>query len=204
MSQQLEFGFSYTQNKPVVIAFVGRRGSGKSTAADIVAEHYSNTVNLEFSQPLKKVAADWHQISLEELERQKEDVRTLLQDLGDLARGVLVEPINPLINCVDMGIKSSPHAKIITVSDARTKLEADYINSIGGRIILIESHPTVDKCNPVDDHWTETEVDEICPDCVVINHKGDQDSFKTEVLNAVEWAIENTQATPRPLDLSVN
>lgn len=200
--QQLEFNLEYgSKDRPPIVALVGPRGSGKDTAFGFIAGQYPGAVRLAFADPLKKAAADLDHTTLDQVEANKEDYRSFLQDLGDLVRRELDDS---LVKLVELDVVANSRAPIIVLTDTRRKAEEDLVRCLGGRVIRIDRFPEQEYRSGIDDHITETELDEIQPDCIVVNHDGDLDCFRRETLNAVEWAVDSIKATHSQSALSAN
>lgn len=114
------------------IAFVGPAGSGKSTAAGLLADHYKYN-RLSFAMPLKKVAGElWSQPGREEYQQLGEKVREIHEDTWcDLLEAQLRRQL-------EIGMQSSPHGTVrFTVDDCRFPNEHEMLKGNGFKFIRL-------------------------------------------------------------------
>jgi len=138
-----------------LIAFSGKKRSGKDTAAKFLAAELDHvTVGYaSFALPLKHDIARFLAIDLERLENNKARYRKLLQFWSQFAKelygpGYWIQKLNTQLNAMY-------GTDVILVTDLRHANEAEYIKSRGGIIVRIERVGLASD----DDHVTETEMD---------------------------------------------
>lgn len=166
-------------NRPLIISFCGRGGSGKTTAQNFLIKHIQSTHAITFASPIKVLAKEIYQLSNEQLygtQEQKETIdpswnkapRQLMQDLGKILRDVMGEDI--WVSKAVRDIKelflihknSGDHIPVYVIDDSRYINEAYYIKedkSIESLLIKLEC-PDAPK-SKFSEHASEAEVDQI-------------------------------------------
>jgi hypothetical protein len=162
-----------------IIAFAGKKESGKSTAAElvrIIQPDHKSVCRLSFADPLKEMVEAllfYAGASLDELDNDKElfipaigaSYRELCQSLGnDWARKFF----NPVlcVNLMAQRIDELDGEWLIIIDDVRYKNEADFIRDQGGLLVHIETPSHI-----VDTHESEAGFHKLSHEPVVINHK---------------------------------
>ena len=151
----------------MIIGLTGKKGSGKSTVATLLNKGYGYEV-MGFGDPIKKMLAAMG-VPTEYLfdPGKKEEVvpglgksaRFMMQTLGtSWARDIIDE--NVWVKSMDqrlghLQIEQEVDEPDCVIDDVRFQNEADYIHSVGGKIILI-ARP-LDP--PADDHESENGLD---------------------------------------------
>lgn len=157
-----------------LIGLVGRKGSGKDTAA-LYLEDKHGFKRYAFADALKEVcstlydvdATVFHDPALKEVPLKDWNVtpRWILQTVGtDMVRLHLGDDF--WIRRLDA---SMPREGRIVLSDVRFKHEADFVRSRGGLLVRIVAQPSAPN---TDLHVSETELDTIDTDTSVVNMFG--------------------------------
>ncbi len=132
---------------PQVVALTGAAGSGKSTVADYLIQHYGYQ-RVKFADPLKKMLrclglGEMHiEGALKESPIEWLDNRSpryLMQTLGtEWGRHMVSRDIWVSIwrNTVDSWINDVPDGKVV-VDDCRFANEAEAVRELGGRIVAL-------------------------------------------------------------------
>ncbi len=156
----------------VIIGISGKKCSGKTTLAKVIAELKSDTVIINFADALKEEVAEACKVTVEHIESNKKDFRTILQWYGtDFRRKQDNEYW--LKRWMNKCLKTIPEPKLVIAADVRFKNEADLIKQIGGIVIRVNRVSTV-----VDNHPSETELDDY-PFDLVISNNGTLDELRT-------------------------
>src|SRR5207302_2034633 len=92
---------------------------------------------------------------------------------GDGARRKIGETV--WIDALDNAVKAAG-ADDVVVTDVRYPNEAEWVRSIGGIVVKIE-RPGVDRSGPEHQHLTETNVDLLKADRVIVNDGGLPDFY---------------------------
>jgi len=180
-----------------IIAFHGPAGAGKDTAAFAIKESTSNTEILSFAGPLKdacKILFNfsndqvYHPVIKEEIdERWKKSPRQILQWLGT---DILRTHINQDFLIMNMKQRmDSSNADYIIISDVRFDNEAEFIRSLGGKIVKIE-RPNI-KTTIHSDHASEKGISPDLIDAIVENNTSIEE-FQTRI-KLVSRVIFNTR-----------
>lgn len=174
----------------MIIGFSGKAGSGKTTAANYLVEHYG-FVRMSFAKPLKEAAGLLFSLSLAQLYGDQKEVvdsrwglspRQILQRFGtDAMRTTFGEDI-----WTKIWFRSRPPNRHIVVDDVRFPDEADFIrfcldnSGRNGRVFRLGyPHAPV-----ISGHISETALDAYVFDAVVYadNKKQLFDCINTLVL----------------------
>jgi hypothetical protein len=165
--------------RPILIALLGRAGSGKTTAANFIKEKYENVEIVSFANPLKKLAKHLWDFTDDQVYGDytiKEQLdprvgispRTAMQRLGDGARTYLSGSIW-IDSCLDQLDPTS--GKLYVIEDCRYLNEVKAINDkedFNGHVIRLvcpdnqanhSNHPSeaeVDLANEYDLYTTIT------------------------------------------------
>lgn len=175
----------------MIIAFSGRAGCGKSTAAKMLVEGFGYH-RISFADPIRDML-ECLGISREMSTRDKNvpipwlsghTPRSILQKLGtDFGRNMISE--NIWVDIAERKIKSHLD-KHIVFDDLRFDSEAEMIRRLSGKVILIHRDGL-----PVMDHESERGIKWGLIDAVVEN-KGSPDEFSNEVLDTVDKLFKST------------
>ena len=145
---------------PRIIGVTGFKRSGKDTFARVLSER-AGYVRVAFADALKEEVAAFLGISLEELERDKELWRPVLQH-----RGVSMRQKNPnhWIDRVAYRITTLIPARVV-ITDVRFLNEAAWVRSRGGMIVRVVRNGVL----AADQTWhvSEREVALIKPDGII-------------------------------------
>lgn len=178
----------------MIIGFVGLKGSGKTTACNIIKKHIPGVVQHNFKDALvaeiKKNFPDLlnelsniYQMDINDLFKFKPPaMRYLMQNYGtEVCRGKyksywVVQWVEGLINFSDNGI--------ILVDDVRFLNEAEAIRMKGGEIIRLVREDMIN----TDNHQSEVEQDLIVANYVIKTKEGEEDLLEEklmEILNEI-------------------
>lgn len=132
----------------MIIAFSGKMGVGKTTAAEYLVDKY-NYKRFSFAQPLKETARrlGWNG-------EKDAKGRRLLQELGLVLRNY---DIDYWINCMVIEMQGYPFILNHTIDDVRFKNEAEWVHSQGGIVIRIIRDTGLE--TEAAKHVSETELD---------------------------------------------
>ncbi len=182
-----------------IIGITGIAGSGKDTFANTIKESEPNTDVFAFAGPLKeacKILFNFshnqlhHPIVKEEIdERWERSPRQILQWLGT---DILRTHINEDFFVLNMKQRiDSSKADYILISDVRFDNEAEFIRSLGGKIIKIigEGSETTKHSG----HITEKGISFHLIDAIVANRKDPENKEKSieEFQNRVKFVVKN-------------
>lgn len=155
-------------NPPKLIAIAGKKGSGKSTVANILSIKYNYT-HIAFSDPLKQAAAALFQLTHEQLNDKKEEIdprwgvspREIMQFLGtDLIRN----QCNRLIKTEETVFVANMRIRIeellkqngrVVISDLRFPDELKMLIDLGACLIHVDRHLV-----QMDEHPSEHALDD--------------------------------------------
>tara|TARA_Y100000590_G_scaffold214413_1_gene243042 strand:+ start:1058 stop:1615 length:558 start_codon:yes stop_codon:yes gene_type:complete len=130
------------KGKPALIGFAGKARSGKDTAGAYLVDKY-HFLRYSFAQPLKDGAKAMFNLTDEQMENKEKVIepwgrspRELYQLLGtDIARTI---DKRVWIKNAEMFMKKSVGRSVV-ITDVRFKNEAEWIKSLGGVVIFLES-----------------------------------------------------------------
>lgn len=139
--------------KPLRIAFTGKKGSGKNFAADIVNKHYNSKI-LAFADPLKKIIIDTFQLDNErEYDNFKRNNHFI--NLKNIPGRDIVRNTGMAMLQANPNFFLDEAAKQLTenccISDARFEHEFKWLNKHNFIIIKILN----ENCDNQDDHISE-------------------------------------------------
>lgn len=154
-----------------IIGITGKKQSGKDTTLTIIRKCLSNKniIRLAFADALKKEIAAAAQISVEDIEKNKDNFRLVLQGWGtDFRRKLCGDDywIRKWHKAIDYIEGMYPDA-VIVAPDCRFTNEAVAIKARGGLIFRVT--PSTDRDGPADAHVSETEMSAIEADSSFTN-----------------------------------
>ncbi len=196
--KQQEFQFMAHNHK--IIALTGKKKSGKNHAAWLASLDHPDIVQMAFATPLKKMTSDALQVPLDQIETDKKDFRSLLQNVGEVLRG---HHKNIFVDHLESQLPVTDEPRTILITDCRRKNEAEWIRAQGGIVVRIDRiKPRSSDPEPVDDHISETEMDEIEPDLVLINDWKSPELFRNQ-MSAVVECVKQGRSIQIPTSLDV-
>jgi hypothetical protein len=183
-----------------IIGFHGIAGAGKDTAALAIKELEPSTDVFAFAGPLKeacKILFNFshdqlhHPVIKEEMdERWEKSPRQILQWLGT---DILRENINQDFFVMNMKQRiDSSEAEYIIISDVRFDNEAEFIRSLGGKVIKIERNNG--KTTKHSEHVTEKGISTNLIDAVIENNASIQE-FKTNVMLSISFLFDKDETS---------
>ncbi len=154
----------------MVIGISGKKRSGKDTVAEIIMATHSNSVKYSFAAPLKAQVAMACNVSLDFIDKNKDNFRLILQGWGtDFRRKLYGE--NYWIDKTDDAISRFGNFKHIILPDVRFENEYDYVKSKGGIVIRVNRTRDENNCKPyVDNHSSEISLDNFKFDYTIDNN----------------------------------
>lgn len=168
----------------MLIAFTGKKQSGKTTASDYLFK-YHNFLSYAFAGKLKLVCQDLFALSNEQVdgnlkeridERYGLSPRNILQKFGSEVGREIYRDI--WIKCLERKIQHLLDNKInIVISDLRFNNEAEWIQSKGGLIVALERPQT--EVN--DTHISESGINTEYIDYRIINTYDTLEDFYIEI-----------------------
>lgn len=186
-----------------IIGFHGIAGAGKDTAAATIKEAEKNTDIFAFAGPLKEACKLLFNFSHEQMydqilkevydERWERSPREILQWLGtDILRTQINEDF--FVMNMKQRIESS-EADYIIISDVRFDNEAEFIRSLGGKVIKIVRNMGGEskndgKTTKHSEHITERGISPALIDAYVENNASIQE-FKTNIMLSVHLLFKD-------------
>jgi len=156
----------------VIIGLFGRKGSGKTTVAQLIADKIKAPI-LSFAKPLKEMIEKSGLCTYEELYANKTEFsRMILQKIGtnifrnQIDRNFWIKRMKEEI------FYNYKDCKIIIIDDVRFKNEARYVKSNNGKIVRVIRN---DVELIIDNHESEMDCDLIIPDCIIYNNSSLED-----------------------------
>jgi len=141
----------------LIIGLIGKKRSGKDTLCRIIQARYPEAIRVSIADPIKADLARRFEVSVEQMESEKEKWRPALQWWGDFKRAEWTSSA-----FVKIEASSAP---IVVITDARYPDQFDLIRSKNGILVRVE-RPWP---GPVDLHASETNVDWVKEDLAVFN-----------------------------------
>lgn len=169
----------------MIIAFTGKKQTGKSTACAYLERenvfkrlNFKDALIFELKQnfpELLLVLAEKYEMTVDELFNIKPpEVRTLMQNYGTNVRRVDVPNYWVDKWIFSQSLISNPN---VTVDDLRFINEAEAVRFAGGIIVRIVRTDM----NHTDTHVSETEMDSIVPDYTIVCNGGDEEHLYKEL-----------------------
>lgn len=173
-----------------ILAFTGKRGHGKSTAAEALVKEFGY-VHLNFADPLRQVCNIAYGVTFEEMLHpvMKEQPvtypdgeprwpyrspRELLQYIGTDMFRAFIDDTWVQAWAISVGKAQAAGAPGVVCSDCRFLNEAEKVRSLGGKIIRIDD-PRKKATDAASLHQSETEIDLIVPNWTIRNDRGVRD-----------------------------
>jgi len=180
------------ENTKPILAFTGKRGMGKSTAAEVIVREHGYA-HLNFADPLREVCSLVYGVSMHEmldpiLKEQTlarwpyKSPRELLQQIGtDMFRDYIPDTwIENWKNRVKTALKRYDG---VVCSDCRFLNEASAVAAMGGVLIKVDD-PRKVRTDVASLHQSEMEIDLLPIDGLIINDKAIVD-LEQEALDSV-------------------
>lgn len=185
----------------MIIGITGKIGSGKSTVSNYMADAYGFK-EYSFASPLKQIGEIFgfthtELYGTQEQKLEKNEVwgvsaRDFLQKVGtELFRDKLQEVL-PHIK-VKRGLwsdmfrkKYETHPGLYVISDVRFLDEYQTIKDLGGVVIRVNRNETVNKGGEEHKHRSETVMDCITPDFIILNN-GSLHDLKIQIDSIVTY-----------------
>ena len=142
----------------LILGLIGRKRAGKDTLCRILQSWYPEAVRIAIADPLKEDIARRFDVTLADIERDKELWRPVLQWWGDMRRPYWTAKAFLRMETAD--------TRLVVVTDARYPDQFDLIRAKGGLLIRVE-RPSIG--GPPDLHASETNVDGVKEDLAVWN-----------------------------------
>lgn len=171
-----------------LIGFAGYARSGKDTVGQLLVDERGYR-RVAFADKVKELAlrVDLEVATLaavnggiDQAKLVSHYVRGYLQDLGQGVREVLGE--DTWVRAAGL-YQLAPHDRVV-VTDVRFRNEADAIKHLGGKVVRINRPGT----EPVNDHVSESEMDNYDRYDATIENSGSLDDLKGLVLD-LEWML---------------
>lgn len=149
----------------LLIGFIGRIGSGKTTCAKHIEQKHG-FIRLSFAEPLKEMLVRSNILTRQDIENKTPFARQMMQKIGtDLIRNQ-IDPdfwVKKFVQRVH-SLSENGHSRFV-VDDVRFPNEADTVKRLGGLLVKI-----VRDTSEIDSHESESYVDDLPFDCVVSNN----------------------------------
>lgn len=174
---------------PKIIALTGSRRAGKDTLANLLVSRH-NYVNLKIAGRIKECAKVLFGFSDEQLEVQKDEVdarwgvspRRALQVLGtEIVQGhmgVLLPGIGRRFWIQSFVTQDVPSHDKIVVTDVRFMHEYEELARLGALTVRIERPGAVAHDEAIDSHSSETEMQGIPAEVVLVNDGSPEDLYE--------------------------
>jgi len=162
-----------------LIAFMGYKGSGKTTVAEMVREHLKplTSSHINFADALKEEVARMYNCSVQYINGHKDNFRLILQGHGTDYRRKLYDDqywiklyMRKCLNC---------ESDVIVTSDVRFKNEFELIHQMGGVVVRVVRGENKDR------HESETALDGFSAD-YEIDNRGSLEETKQQVIKLME------------------
>jgi hypothetical protein len=179
-----------------VVGFIGRAGSGKDTAADIILKHQPTFENIKMAGPLKAMTEALFVsfgVSPENARHMMEDHHLKVApiwEMGDKSPRFIMQTLGTEWGrntvCDDLWINAfkarAEKAAGVVCTDVRFPNEAALIQQLGGFLVKIDADERLGPNN--DPHPSEVEMEKIQP-YLTIRNNGSVDEFLRQIENRV-------------------
>lgn len=165
----------------IIIGFTGKKRSGKDSVSKVIQELHPDHVSVySFADPLKKAVCNLFSIQITEENKESPlplwdnvSPRYLLQHTGDKVKELFPDLfIRSMHSNIQNEInKKQGNEHIILITDIRFNNEAEFVHSLGGFIIEINSDKRLNSSTTTDTHCSEKGIDQKHIDCVVYNNE---------------------------------
>ena len=165
------------KTKPI-IAFTGRKWSGKSTAAGITKRIIGDSaIRLSFADPIRESVSRMYDEPLESI---KEAIRPVLQATGDSLKvlhgeGYLIETL------ANRWLMADKRYTTLIIDDVRTKPEVDWVHANNGVVIRMSRPQHEDRA---DKHITEALIEHLEADMGIVN-SGSTDHLTNTIFDLI-------------------
>lgn len=176
----------------MIVGFVGRKGVGKDTAADVLVQN-KGYVRRKFAQPIKDICAIAFQVPSALLDGPEKEIligkhqlspRQMMQIVGtDFFRAHIHE--NFWIHHFQDWVADQPPSTNVVVTDIRFQNELDAVQRLGGIVIKIERSSGEGRHQDTDAHVTESGIDNLKNVDVVLQNDGSVQDLWDHVEDAV-------------------
>ena len=170
-----------------IIGLSGKKRSGKDTvyqiAGDMLFRQGIKAGRVAFADPLKHEIAEITGFNVDFIEKNKEQLRSLLQVWGaDFRRNFFgadywIEKMKPIV--------AKAKLDVLFITDCRFINEADFVKSVGGFLVKVERRET-GYPESVDGHSSENDLNEYGGFDYVLNN----DKDRLELESSVEQMLE--------------
>lgn len=170
-----------------IIGIAGKKRSGKDEVCKALMDKFSETkrcVRVGFADALKQEVAEACDVTLNDIERNKENFRLILQGWGtDFRRSLHGK--NYWIHIVEQTIASLPKDTVVIIPDVRFNNELEFVLNNGGMLIKVVRPDLVDN----DTHASETSLSN---ENFIFHHTIINNGTLTELKHKV-YALHTTQ-----------
>ncbi len=177
----------------MIVGFVGRKGAGKDTAADILV-HKQGYVRTKFAQPIKDICKIAFQVPAAlfdgpetetVVEKHQISPRQMMQMVGtDFFRSNIHE--NFWIQHFEDWVRAQPPSTRVVVTDIRFQNELDIVHRLGGLVVKIERVDGEGRHrDTTDQHVTESGIDDLKHVDVFVHNDGSVQDLWDQVEHVV-------------------
>jgi len=178
----------------IVIGLTGNIGSGKTTIAEYLVKNYG-FIRLAFADELKRMLVKAGILTPDEVKEKTPYARRMLQLIGtELIRKQIDK--NFWVKKLDEKIKYliKEGKERFVIDDVRFPNEAEYIRSLGGKIIRIKREIHCQKQNWVLNHESEMYINSIPVDFEITNN-GTLEKLFAEISRIIEVILHCERRT---------
>lgn len=146
---------------PDLVAFTGLRGTGKSTAAEMLVEHHGYT-RFSFADGVREIASEWFGVPVEEF--RDRDLKNEAPEGFELTRREMLRKIGMFyrehvmadywVKVTSLFVEEADGP--VVIDDARFRNEVEWLRSLGAPVIGLRRPG----CWNDDDHPSEAEMRE--------------------------------------------
>ena len=147
-----------------IVAFTGRKWSGKSTSATIAKRLIGDSaIRMSFAAPIREAVSKIYDRPLDDI---KEAIRPVMQTVGDSFKvlhgdGYFIETL------ANRWLMADKRFTTLIIDDVRTKEEAEWVHKNEGVLIRIKRPGNEDRN---DQHITEALIDTLPADLEIVNN----------------------------------